>query len=220
MLCPSCDAPNRGDAKFCKKCGHSFLVEATQVPEAAAVSQVSTPAQKNADTDDPSFAPTQIISPQQMLEFHNRRWQQELEREQTVTTATTEQSQITSDHEAMPLPPPAPAPTASSAANGEARDIADLPTLIINPLSDQEPASIPIPPPPPGVSTDETAPASAQPGEPPAVAEEADEADEPIPIPPPPPTATDAPPIEISEGESAQSIQSAQSTQSTQSTET
>ena len=35
MLCPSCDAPNRGDAKFCKKCGHSFLVEAAQVPEVA-----------------------------------------------------------------------------------------------------------------------------------------------------------------------------------------
>ena len=38
MLCPSCNAPNRDDAKFCKKCGQPLRVEATKIPEAAAVS--------------------------------------------------------------------------------------------------------------------------------------------------------------------------------------
>src|SRR6266702_1216683 len=28
MLCPTCNTPNRDDAKFCKKCGHSFHTEA------------------------------------------------------------------------------------------------------------------------------------------------------------------------------------------------
>ena len=84
MLCPSCNAPNRDDAKFCKKCGQPLRVEATKIPEAAVVSQVSAPAQEQTNAEDISSAPTQIISPQQMVEYHNRRWQQELEREQAV----------------------------------------------------------------------------------------------------------------------------------------
>ena len=139
MLCPSCETPNRGDAKFCKKCGHSFLVEAAQAPEVAemvvtgqASAGVDAAAQTNADTDDSAFAPTQIISPQQMIEFHNRRWQQELEREQA---ATMEQSQATSDE-------PTGRGQAIAPTMDEALDIADMPTLLMNPAAGQEPDAV------------------------------------------------------------------------------
>src|SRR6266487_3654146 len=79
MICPSCDTANREDAKFCKRCGHPFHTEA-RTPETAAVSQLSTTAQESVNAvDDPSLAPTQIISPQQMLAFHANRWQKDAE---------------------------------------------------------------------------------------------------------------------------------------------
>src|SRR5438067_3302072 len=130
MFCPSCNAPNRDDAKFCKKCGQPLHVEATKIPEAAVVSQVSAPTQEQMDVEDISSAPTQIISPQQMVEYHNRRWQQELEREQTVQA-----QQSTS------------APAVPPAANEPAQDIADMPTVIINLPADAEPVPIPQPAP-------------------------------------------------------------------------
>jgi uncharacterized membrane protein YvbJ len=71
MICPSCDTPNRDDAKFCKKCGHSFRTEAAKVPEAVQVSQNATSTPENAGiAEDISLAPTQIISPEQMLAYH------------------------------------------------------------------------------------------------------------------------------------------------------
>ncbi|HLQ28580.1 MAG TPA: zinc ribbon domain-containing protein, partial [Ktedonobacteraceae bacterium] len=92
MICPSCNAPNRDDAKFCKKCGQSFRVGArftapeapvgadlshpspkvSEAPVGADLSRPSpiyrpAPTQENVNAaEDPAFAPTQIISPQQM----------------------------------------------------------------------------------------------------------------------------------------------------------
>ncbi len=84
MICPSCDTLNREDAKFCKKCGYPFRTAGTKTPEAAAVSQVAVPAEENLNgTDDPDLAPTQIISPQQMLAFHANRWQRDVEGERS-----------------------------------------------------------------------------------------------------------------------------------------
>ena len=160
MLCPSCNAPNRDDAKFCKKCGQSFRVEATKVPEAAVVSQVPVSTQEHVDTVDPDVAPTQIISPQQMVEYHNRRWQQELEREQANSQPTTEQNQDQAasnqaDRQTLPYPP---APSTGSPENEPAQDIADMPTILIDPYTN--PGPVPIPPPPPSVSTEEAAAAA------------------------------------------------------------
>lgn len=153
MLCPSCNAPNRDDAKFCKKCGQPLRVEATKIPEAAAVSQVSAPAQEQAAAEDISSAPTQIISSQQMIEYHNRRWQQELEREQAVQTQ-----------------PSSSAPAAPLLAHEPAQDIADAPTVIIDQPASAEPIPIPPPPPeaaaaapPPAPPPDEPAPETASP---------------------------------------------------------
>ncbi|GAC1628634.1 MAG: hypothetical protein NVS4B7_17670 [Ktedonobacteraceae bacterium] len=174
MFCPSCNAPNRDDAKFCKKCGQSFRVEATKVPEAATVSQVSTSAQEHVDSVDPDAAPTQIISPQQMVEYHNRRWQQELEREQASPQSTTEQNQDQAasnqaDQQTLSSPP---APSTGSPGNEPAQDIADMPTVLFDPYTNSGP--VPIPPPPPPMSTEEAA----------ATAQSATSAEESTPTPP------------------------------------
>src|SRR5207248_10845505 len=139
MLCPSCNAPNRDDAKFCKTCGHSFRVEATKAPEVAVASQLPTPAQEHADTEDPGSAPTQIISPQQMVDYHNRRWQQELEREQTNAQQAAEQNQGQAvNNQANQSTSPYNGPD----ENEPAQDIADMPTVLI----DQYTNPVPVPP--------------------------------------------------------------------------
>ncbi|HZO74188.1 MAG TPA: protein phosphatase 2C domain-containing protein [Ktedonobacteraceae bacterium] len=110
MLCPSCHTPNRDNARFCKRCGLSFTapggeagqIEATgqpqpSTPAAPVMAQEQSPqspadqyeAQANAPVEvepeaveDISLAPTQILTPQQMMAYHARRWQQELEQQQ------------------------------------------------------------------------------------------------------------------------------------------
>src|SRR5712692_1318093 len=142
MICPSCNAPNRDDAKFCKKCGQSFRVgarfTAPEAPVGADLSRPSpiyrpVPTQETVNTaEDPAFAPTQIISPQQMIEFHQRRWQQQEEQESPTLLST---------------PSPVAAPAAQHEPEGQ--DIADMPTLLITPSNTGEP--IPPPPPPPPI---------------------------------------------------------------------
>lgn len=109
MLCPSCHTPNRDNARFCKRCGLSFTAPSegngqsenaeqvqTAAPDAAMVAQQ--PAQQAVEADqnvgqtsapleiesveDISLAPTQILTPQQMMAYHARRWQQELDQQQ------------------------------------------------------------------------------------------------------------------------------------------
>ena len=194
MLCPSCNTPNRDDAKFCKKCGQSLHIEAPQVPEVAAVSQVSTPVQEHMDAEDPSVTPTQIISPQKMLEFHNRRWQQELEREQT--TATPKSKVAASDEEVIPAQLSTSPPGALPVGDEAEPDIADMPTLLINSSMDSE--HISIPPPPPPTSTDAATPAQML---------EAS-TDESTPIPPPPPEVAEvaSTPVEMPETETVEAV--------------
>ena len=193
MLCPSCNTPNRDDAKFCKKCGQSLHIGAPQVPEVAAVSQVSTPVQEHMDAEDPSVTPTQIISPQKMLEFHNRRWQQELEREQT--TATPKSKVAASDEEVIPAQLSTSPPGALPVGDEAEPDIADMPTLLINSSMDSE--HISIPPPPPPTSTDAAIPAQML---------EAS-TDESTPILPPPEVAEVAStPVEMPETETVEAV--------------
>ena len=167
MFCPSCNAPNRDDAKFCKKCGQPLHVEATKIPEAAVVSQVSAPTQGQTDVEDISSAPTQIISPQQMVEYHNRRWQQELEREQaSKQEAAQNQDQAVNNQQVVQTQPPTSAPAEPPARNEPAQDIADMPTVIINQPADAEPVPLPQPAPAETAATiqaDEPAPIPPQP---------------------------------------------------------
>src|SRR5437764_8375871 len=98
MLCPSCHTQNRDNAKFCKSCGLSFPAEqgGTEQPQAAPVQVPAPPDQAeasvatvpastetNAAEEDISLAPTLVLTPQEMMAYHARRWQHDMEQEQT-----------------------------------------------------------------------------------------------------------------------------------------
>src|SRR6266700_1040791 len=173
MLCPSCNTPNRDDAKFCKKCGHPFLAEpanalapgeqantppaggeAALEPAVAAASKPASPeptvatqtSQASANdhiqaqaVNDVSQAPTLILTPEQMMAYHSRRWQQEVEQEQAAAGIAD-----------MPTLISTPAPADSQAE--EAQDIADMPTVLDSPPAGEADS---IPPPPPSAAGDE-----------------------------------------------------------------
>ncbi len=168
MLCPSCNRPNRDDAKFCKGCGHHFTPGAVQVPEAVAA--------RPGAAEDPELAPTQILSPEQMIAYHTRRWQQDAEREQAQGETTTAENPPAGDSAGIPAPPsstapaaqePSPVPATPSPEPESPPAIADMPTVVMAPVYDEEEEATSIAPPPP-------------PFEPAAAHEE-------IPPPPPPP---------------------------------
>ena len=102
MVCPSCNTANRDDAKFCKSCGQplhpqqatasasSIDNEAPTPPTSVQASSESAPAQGEAeeqqpefapvqDADDISIAPTLILTPEKMMAYHSRRWQEEVD---------------------------------------------------------------------------------------------------------------------------------------------
>ena len=101
MLCPSCNAPNREDAKFCKGCGQALRIERAAAPEQVITSAPDVPAQAPASEEkgqqvttpppseselavgqqvsaheDPALAPTLILSPEKVLAYHSRFWAQ------------------------------------------------------------------------------------------------------------------------------------------------
>ncbi|QBD80673.1 hypothetical protein EPA93_33750 [Ktedonosporobacter rubrisoli] len=136
MLCPICHTPNRENAKFCKGCGLSFSPESAATPQSEAEA-TSTEVAKQEETQetppsppplkeareedrgeyDVSLAPTQILTPQEMLAYHTRRWQQGGEHENQASDAE-KQGQV---------------------------DIADAPTVLIDPLATEATNSSSVP---------------------------------------------------------------------------
>jgi serine/threonine protein phosphatase PrpC len=103
MICPSCNTPNRDDAKFCKRCGQSFHAEQAPISEAVQSDQTppsptliqeggtSLTVQEKVEAQEPEYTPgeeeedlnleqTLILSPEKMIAYHSRRWNQQFER--------------------------------------------------------------------------------------------------------------------------------------------
>jgi serine/threonine protein phosphatase PrpC len=203
MICPSCNAPNRDDAKFCKRCGQSLHLQqaptseaviSDQVPTGTASKQesgesVSAPQDEveeqepeyilGEEADDLNLEPTLILTPDKMIAYHSRRWQQELARNvgaplagprdasvQDVGTLEEDMSQgqslVQTDIADIPTAQPQPLPSSfeqSHIAAGTV-DIADVPTASDLPTANGLEAIPPPPPPPqaevPATSTETT----------------------------------------------------------------
>jgi serine/threonine protein phosphatase PrpC len=171
MICPTCNAPNRDDAKFCKSCGQPLRVQSAPTTEVALSDHIpDTPTstheddaslhvqQKteeqqpestlNEETADISQEPTLILTPEKMIAYQSRRWQQQLERNGANAVdsqeAHTPKSETTPEQLAMQNADassaiPATDKSEQSQDSGDTLDIADVPTLVdMPPASDVE----------------------------------------------------------------------------------
>lgn len=159
MLCPSCQIPNRDDAKFCKNCGHTLhngpvvvavensaghaQAQAYQQQEASLAQEPSVPvpqaSPQDAEEEDPSLAPTQILTPEQMMAMQARRRQLE-EQEEQLQVVKSAPGQAQSHRDEPPVSTPESAPPFEA-------DLSRSPTLYAQPPAKSQ--SNPIPPPPP-----------------------------------------------------------------------
>ena len=172
MVCPSCNTPNRDDAKFCKKCGHPINTEAIEVTVVPEAKQTSAPPSASANpssvVEDISLAPTQILTAEQMMAYHRRRWEHETEAEQEARQQRESDASAANGDVKDTSSAPLQGDTGQgnvgnidTTGNPENLDIADIPTLLFNPLQNEgasvpfTPVSVqndePIPPPPPPV---------------------------------------------------------------------
>ncbi len=142
MLCPTCNTPNRDDAKFCKKCGHSFHTEVVNTLDTGGQANIPSASgeapleQMAAAVANPAYP--EPATHEQMMAYHSRRWQQEEEREQATTGIAD-----------MPTLISTPGPADSQGQ--QAQDIADMPTVLDSPPASGDEA-IPPPPSPPATS--------------------------------------------------------------------
>jgi serine/threonine protein phosphatase PrpC len=196
MICPTCNAPNRNDAKFCKSCGHPLSVQpaptsevalsdhipdtptSTQEDDASSNVQQKTEEQQpeytlSEESDDVSLEPTLILTPEKMIAYQSRRWQQQLERngiyvldsqQADASKGETTPNQLAMQKENADASSALPVPDKLEQAQDPADtlDVAGAPTIVdIPPASDVEE----IPPPPPQAESSATSEESISPGE-------------------------------------------------------
>jgi serine/threonine protein phosphatase PrpC len=194
MICPTCNAPNRDDAKFCKSCGQPLRVQlaptsdgalsnhipdtptSTQQDDASSNVQQKTeepPSEytQSEESDDLSLEPTLILTPEKMIAYQSRRWQQQLERNATSVPgfqeANASKGETTIDHVALQkanagasFAISAPGKSEQAQDSDDTLDIADMPTIVdLPPASDVEET------PPPQPESSATSEESISPGE-------------------------------------------------------
>ncbi len=159
MLCPSCNASNRDDAKFCKRCGYSFAkvagtnnqdevgsqnVQAQPEPSVVATASPAPVSEevnhREEETKDPEYEPTLILSPEQKMNYISRRWQRE--EEQLRASAPTNSADA-------PTEVSAPEPTSEQASDQQEQGPAETETPAVPTPSASSSDDDAIPPPPP-----------------------------------------------------------------------
>jgi len=195
MICPTCNAPNRDDAKFCKSCGQPLRVQSAPTSEVAlsdhfpdaptstreddASSNVQQKIEEHQpeyalseESDDISLEPTLILTPEKMIAYQSRRWQQQLERNGTYFPGSQEadapKGETTPDQLAMQKEKvdassaiSVPGKSEQAQDSNATVDIADMPTIVdIQPASDVEEL-----PPPPQADSSATSEESISSGE-------------------------------------------------------
>jgi serine/threonine protein phosphatase PrpC len=119
---------------------HPASVSVAPPQDAPAIEKEPSGGNNTYPEDDIAQAPTQILTPQQMIAYHAKRWQQELDREQQLEQSSSpqkEQGDI------------ADAPTMLFKPATEQEDVADMPTILAPPVNGNIDEPVPAPPPPP-----------------------------------------------------------------------
>jgi serine/threonine protein phosphatase PrpC/rRNA maturation endonuclease Nob1 len=187
MICPICNAPNRDDAKFCKSCGQPLHVQTSPDSEDVVsdnVPETPTSTQENdassnvlqkteeqqpeytlsEESEDISLEPTLILTPEKMIAYQSRRWQQQLERNGTYVTGSQEtgapKSETVPDQIAGHMENATNSSTISAPGRSEqAQDTGDTVAMDDIPTVSDLPAAYDveeIPPPPPQAETSAT----------------------------------------------------------------